>query len=211
MIRVIVCDDHPVVREGIRVVVNATRDIVIEDEASSGRQLLEKIRKRTFDVIILDISFPDGGDGIEILKVIRAEQPRSAVLMMSMHSEEQSAVRALRAGAAGYLVKGSMPAEILAALRKVGKGGKYVSPALAEHLAADLEEERVKPRHESLSDQEYKTLCLLAAGKSLTGAAQELGLSPSTAGTYRSRIMRKLGLKTNADLVRYAVNHRIVE
>jgi two-component system, NarL family, invasion response regulator UvrY len=211
MIRAIICDDHPVVREGMRVVVNTSKDIVIEDEASTGHQLLEKIRKRKFDVIILDISFPEGLDGIEILKVIRAEQPKAAVLVMSMHSEEQSAVRALRAGAAGYLVKGSMPTEILAAVRKVGTGGKYISPALAEHLAAELEEDRVKPRHEDLSDQEYKTLSLLAAGKSLTGAARELGLSPSTVGTYRSRILHKLGLKTNAEMVRYAVQHHIIE
>jgi two-component system, NarL family, invasion response regulator UvrY len=211
MIRAIICDDHPIVREGVRLVVNDSHDIVLEDEASNGRELLEKIRKRSFDVIILDISFPQGPDGIEILKAIKAERPRSAVLVLSMHAEEQSAVRALRDGAAGYLVKGSPPAELLAAIRKIAAGGKYVSPGLAELLAVDVESARVKPAHESLSDQEYKVLCLLAVGKSLSGSARELGLSPSTVGTYRSRIMGKLGLKNNAELVRYALQKGLID
>ncbi len=211
MIRAIICDDHPIVREGMRVVVNATKDIVMDDEASTGVELLEKIRKRKFDVIILDISFPEGLDGIDILKAIRAERPRSAVLVMSMHPEEQSAVRALRAGAAGYLVKGSMPTEILTAIRKVAEGGKYVSPGLAEMLAMDLETDRAKPAHESLSDQEFRVLCLLAAGSNISAAARELGLSTSTVGTYRSRIMGKMGLKNNAEMVRYALQHGLIE
>ena len=211
MIRAIICDDHPIVREGMRVVVNATKDIVMDDEASTGVELLEKIRTRKFDVIILDISFPEGLDGIDILKAIRAERPRSAVLVMSMHPEEQSAVRALRAGAAGYLVKGSMPTEILTAIRKVAEGGKYVSPGLAEMLAMDLETDRAKPAHESLSDQEFRVLCLLAAGSNISAAARELGLSTSTVGTYRSRIMGKMGLKNNAEMVRYALQHGLIE
>jgi two-component system, NarL family, invasion response regulator UvrY len=211
MIRAIICDDHPIVREGMRVVVNATKDIVMDDEASNGVELLEKVRRRKFDVIILDISFPEGLDGIDILKALRAERPRSAVLVMSMHPEEQSAVRALRAGAAGYLVKGSMPTEILTAIRKVAAGGKYVSPGLAEMLAADLETDRAKPAHESLSDQEFRVLCLLAAGKNISAAARELGLSTSTVGTYRSRLLGKLGIKNNAELVRYALEHGLIE
>lgn len=211
MIRAIICDDHPIVREGVRVLVNASRDIVLEDEASNGSELLEKIRRRAFDVIILDISFPEGSDGIDILKAIRAERPRSAVLMMSMHPEEQSAMRALRAGAAGYIVKGSMPAEILAAIRKVSTGGKYVSPALAEMLASDLEISRAKPAHESLSDQEYRVLRLLAGGKNVSAVAREMGLSTSTVGTYRSRVLGKLGLKNNAEMVRYALQNRLVD
>jgi DNA-binding NarL/FixJ family response regulator len=195
----------------VRLVVNDSKDIVLEDEAANGHELLEKIRKRSYDVIILDISFPEGPDGLEILKSIKAERPRSAVLVLSMHREEQSAVRALRDGAAGYLVKGSKPAELLAAIRKVAAGGKYVSPALAELLASDLESSRVKPAHENLSDQEYKVLCHLAVGKSLSGTARELGLSPSTVGTYRSRIMGKLGLKNNAELVRYALQKGLID
>jgi two-component system invasion response regulator UvrY len=211
MIRVIICDDHPIVREGVRLVVNDSKDVVLEDEAANGHELLEKIRKRSFDVILLDISFPEYPDGLEILKAIKRERPRSAVLVLSMHSEEQSAVRALRDGADGYLVKGSAPAEILAAIRKVAAGGRYISPALAELLAADLGSGRVKPVHESLSDQEYKVLCLLATGKSLSGTARELGVSPSTVGTYRSRIMGKLRLRNNADLVRYALEKGLIE
>jgi two-component system invasion response regulator UvrY len=130
---------------------------------------------------------------------------------MSMHPEEESAVRALRDGAAGYLVKGSGPAELLAAIRKVATGGKYVSPLLAELLATDVESTRVKHAHERLSDREYKVLCLLAVGKSLSGTAREMGLSPSTVGTYRSRIMGKLGFKNNADLVRYALKNGLID
>jgi two-component system, NarL family, invasion response regulator UvrY len=211
MIRAIICDDHPIVREGVRVVVNDTRDILLEDEAYNGHELLEKIRTRSFDVIILDISFSEGPDGLEILKEIKARRPRSAVLMLSMHPEELSAARALRDGADGYLVKGSGTAELLTAIRKVAAGGKYVSPALAELLATDLESARVKPVHQNLSDQEYKVLCLLAAGKTLSGTAREMGLSPSTVGTYRSRIMDKLGLKNNAGLVRYALKNGLIE
>jgi DNA-binding NarL/FixJ family response regulator len=211
MIRVIICDDHPLVREGVRVVVNDSKDVVLEDEASNGRELLEKIRRRNFDVIILDISYPEGPDGLEILKAIKAERPRSTVLVLSMHPEELSAVRALRDGASGYLVKGSRPAELLAAIRKVAAGGKYVSPALAELLATDLESARVKSAHEQLSDQEYKVLCQLSVGKSLSVTAREMGLSPSTVGTYRSRIMSKLGLKNNADLVRYALKNSLID
>jgi len=211
MIRAIICDDHPIVREGVRLVLNDSKDIVLEDEATNGHELLEKIRKRSFDVIILDISYPEGPGGLEILRAIRAERPGSAVLVLSMHTEEHSAVRALRDGADGYVVKGSGTAELLAAVRKVAAGGKYVSPALAERLATDLESTRAKPAHERLSDQEYKVLCLLAAGRGLSAAARELGLSPSTVGTYRSRIMKKLGLGNNAEIVRYALENGLIE
>jgi DNA-binding NarL/FixJ family response regulator len=211
MIRAIICDDHPIVREGVRLVLNDTKDIVLEDEATNGHDLLEKIRTRSFDVIILDISYPEGPDGLEILSAIKAERAASAVLVLSMHTEEHSAVRALRDGADGYVVKGSGTAELLAAIRKVAAGGKYVSPALAERLAADLESTRIKPAHELLSDQEYKVLCRLAAGRSLSVTARELGLSPSTVGTYRSRILKKLGLTNNAELVRYALQNGLIE
>jgi len=211
MIRAIICDDHPIVREGVRLVLNDTKDIVLEDEATNGHDLLEKIRTRSFDVIILDISYPEGPDGLEILSAIKAERAASAVLVLSMHTEEHSAVRALRDGADGYVVKGSGTAELLAAIRKVAAGGKYVSPELAERLAADLESTRIKPAHELLSDQEYKVLCRLAAGRSLSVTARELGLSPSTVGTYRSRILKKLGLTNNAELVRYALQNGLIE
>ncbi len=211
MIRAIICDDHPIVREGVRLVVNASKDIVLEDEAANGHELLEKIRKHSFDVVILDISLRDGPEGLEILKSIQLEQPRPAVLILTMHPEEQSAVRALRAGAAGYLVKGCEPAELLSAIRKVAGGGKYITPTLAEILASDVDGARVKPPHESLSDREYKVLCLLAGGKSLSDVARDLCLSPSTVGTYRSRILEKLGLKTNADLVRYSLTQGLLD
>jgi two-component system, NarL family, invasion response regulator UvrY len=211
MIRAIICDDHPIVREGVRLVLNDTKDILLEDEATNGHELLEKIRRRSFDVIILDLSYPEGPDGLEVLRAIRAERPGSAVLVLSMHTEEHSAVRALRDGADGYVVKGSRTAELLEAIRKVAAGGKYVSPALAERLATEMGRTRGKPAHELLSDQEYRVLCRLAAGRGISAAARELGLSPSTVGTYRSRIMDKLGLKNNAEMIRYALKNGLVE
>jgi two-component system invasion response regulator UvrY len=210
-IRVIICDDHPIVRQGVRLVINASKDIALEDEAAEGNELLEKIRKRSFDVVILDISLQQGPEGLEIIKSIQAEQPKPAVLVLSMHPEEQSAVRALRAGAAGYLVKGCEPQELLSAIRKIAAGGKYITPTLAEILADDIDGGHLKPPHKSLSDREYKVLCLLAGGKSVSEAARELCLSPSTIGTYRSRILDKIGLKTNADLVRYAMKHGLLD
>jgi two-component system, NarL family, invasion response regulator UvrY len=211
MIRAIICDDHPIVREGVRLVVNSSKDIQLQDEASSGRELLEKVRARHFDVVILDITFPEGPEGLEVLSALQRERSKPAVLILSMHPEEQSAVRALRAGASGYLVKGSEPGELLAAIRKVAAGGKYISPSLAELLAADLDGARAKPPHESLSDREFKVLCLLARGNGLSDVARELCLSPSTVGTYRSRILGKMGLKNNAELVRYALVHGLLD
>ena len=211
MIRVIICDDHPIFREGVRMIIRQSRDISLEDEAASAAELREKLRANSYDVIILDITLPGGPDGLEILKELREEHPETAVLILSMHPEEQFAVRAFKAGAAGYLVKGSVPSDLLCAIRKVAAGGKHVSPSLAEQLAMDLAGMREKAPHEGLSDREYRVLCALASGKGLTETANELCLSTSTVATYRSRILAKLNLKSTADLIRYAVTHQLVE
>jgi len=211
VIRVIICDDHPIFREGVRMIIRQSKDISLEDEAASSAELREKLRAGTYDVIILDITLPGGPDGLDMLKELREEYPGIAVLILSMHPEQQFAVRAFKSGAAGYLVKGSIPSELLSAIRKVAGGGKHVSPSLAEQLAMDLAGMREKAPHEGLSDREYRVLRALASGKGLTETAHELCLSISTVATYRSRILSKLNLKSTADLIRYAVTHQLVE
>jgi DNA-binding NarL/FixJ family response regulator len=211
MIRVIICDDHPIFREGVRMIIRQSRDIALEAEAASGQELRDKLQQGTYDVIILDITLPGGIEGIDLLPELRRAYPRTAVLMLSMHPEQQYAVRALKAGAAGYLVKGSVPSELLAAIRKVACGGKHVSPSLAEHLVFALGGNVEQDPHDCLSDREYRVLCALASGKGLTETATELSLSTSTVATYRSRILSKLALKNTAELIRYAVSHHLVD
>jgi two-component system, NarL family, invasion response regulator UvrY len=210
MMRVIICDDHPIVREGVRMIIQQSHDIQLEGEASNGYELLAMLKEHSCDVLVMDISFPEGPDGLDLLKGIQEDYPKIHVLVMSMHPEEQIGVRALKAGASGYLVKGSVPSELVNAIRKVATGGKYVSPTLAEQLATELAGKRGKPPHEKLSDREFKVLCLLASGKGQTEIAHELFLSPATVGTYRSRILTKLELRNTAELIRYAVTHNLI-
>ncbi len=211
MIRVIICDDHPIVREGVRMIIQKQKDISIEEEAASGQELISRLASHGCDVIILDICLPGGQDGIELLKTLSRDYPKIPVLVMSMHTESQLGMRAIRAGASGYLVKGSEPAELLTAIRKLGTGGKYISPSLAEQLAEEVSGKRARPAYEKLSDREYRVLCLLASGKGVTEIASELFLSPATVGTYRSRVLSKLSLKNTAELVRYAVEHGLLD
>lgn len=211
MIRVIVCDDHPIVREGVRMIISQQKDISIEEEASNGQELLSKLAGRNIDVIILDISLPGGLDGIELLKTLQREHPRTPVLVMSMHPESLLGVRAIRAGASGYVVKGSDAAELLTAIRKLSHGGKYITSTLAEQLAGEVTTGRPRAAHEKLSDREYRVLCLLASGRGISDIAEELFLSPATVGTYRARLLAKLGLRNTAELVRYAVEHRLLD
>ncbi len=210
MIRLIICDDHPIFREGLKKIVSQSRDIVVEDEASDGRELMEKLKSRQCDVISLDISFP-GANGLDLLKTLQSAYPRLAVLILSMHPEEQYAVRALKAGAAGYVAKGSVPSEMLIAIRKVAAGGKYVSPTVAEQLVLDLDGKRERPLHEELSEREYQVLHMLASGRSVKEIANELFLSPPTIGTYRARILVKLHLKNTVELIHYAITHRLLD
>ncbi len=209
-IRLLIGDDHAVVRKGMKQILAETRDIVVADEAGNGREVLEKVRKNDFDMVLLDISMP-GRDGLEVLKELKSLRPKLPVLMLSMYPEEQYAVRSLRSGASGYLTKDSAPDELISAIRKVSSGGKYVSASLAEKLAHKLGGSDVeKPLHETLSDREYQVMCMIASGKTVKEIGEELSLSVKTVSTYRSRILNKMRLKGNAELTRYAIDNRLV-
>lgn len=210
MIRVLIVDDHAIVRRGLRQIVAETGDIVVNGEAETGSQAIKTARQEDFDVMLLDISLPDK-NGIEVLKQIKKEKPKLAVLMLSMHGEREFAVRALKAGASGYLTKQSAPAQLVTAIRHVAAGKKYVSPALAEELANALGVDTEKPLHETLSDREFQTLRLIASGKTLSGISAELCLSPKTISVYRSRLLEKLKLLNNSELTRYAIKNRLVD
>jgi len=209
MIRMIIVDDHPIFREGLKKIISESHDIVIEDEVSTGMELLSRIKKNSYDIIILDISLPDMS-GLEILGILQNEKKRPPVLIISMHPEEQYAVRALKTGAAGYLTKGSIPDELLTAIRRVSAGRKYISSALAEKLAADLNKRDEQPAHDKLSDREYQVMVMLASGKSTGEIARQLLLSLPTISTYRSRILQKINLKNNAELIHYAIKNNLV-
>jgi len=210
MIRILIADDHAIVREGLKQIVAETSDMVVADEASSGHEVLNKVRDNEYDVVVLDISMP-GGDGLNILKQIKREIPKLFVLVLSMHPEEQYAVRVLKAGAAGYLTKESAPDELITAIRRVSTGRKYVSSSLAEKLALDLVSEKEKPLYETLSDREYQVMCMIASGKKVKEIAEELCLSVKTISTYRSRVLYKMRMKNNAELTHYAIKQGLVE
>ncbi|OPY76839.1 MAG: Response regulator UvrY [Syntrophorhabdus sp. PtaU1.Bin058] len=209
MIRILVADDHAVVREGIKQILASREGMVVEDEAGSGQEVLSKITKKDFDLILLDISMP-GRNGLEILKDIKVMQPKLPVLILSMHPEEQYAVRMLRAGAAGYLTKASAPQELISAIQKVSTGGKYVTTSLAEKLAFELDAGAEKPHHERLSNREYEVMLKLASGQTVSEVAEELCLSAKTIATYRTRILEKMGMKKNAELTLYAVKNNLI-
>ena len=210
MIRILIADDHTIVREGLKQILAETRDMVVADEARNGQEVFAKVSKNEYDVVLLDISMP-GRSGLEVLKQLKGERPKLPVLILSMYSEEQYAMRALRAGASGYMTKESAPDELIEAIRKVSQGRKYVSPSLAEKLAVSLELGEEKPPHEMLSDREYQVMCMIASGKTIKEIAEELSLSVKTISTYRSRILEKLNFKTNAAITHYAVQNRLVE
>jgi len=210
MLKVIICDDHPIVREGLKNIIAKSGDIAVEAEAGTGSELMEKLGQGRFDVVVLDISLP-GANGLDVLKLLQGSSPRPAVIVLSMHPEQQYAVRALKAGAAGYLEKASAPSELVSAIRKVAHGGRYVSAALAERLAFGLGGNEKNEAHESLSDREYQILLMIASGKGAKEIASELSVAPSTIGTYRSRILEKLKLTNTAELIHYAVANRLVE
>lgn len=209
MIRVLIADDHAIVRRGLRQIVSETHDIVVADEVGDGTEVLEKLRVGEYDAVILDISMPDGG--VDLIKELKKKRPRLPILVLSVHPERQYALRALRAGAAGYLNKESAPDELIAAIRRVASGRRYVSPQLAEELASHLSAGADLPPHERLSDREYQVFCLIASGKRGVEIATELGLSAKTVSTYRGRILEKMGMKSNAELTHYAIKHGLVE
>lgn len=210
MIRILIADDHPIVREGLKQIVAETPGMAVTDEASNSQEVLDKVWRNDYDVVVLDITMPGRG-GLDILKQLRGEKPGLPVLILSIHPEEQYAIRALKAGAAGYLTKGSAPGELTAAIRKVSAGKKYISSSLAEKLALHLENDTDKPIHEKLSDREYQILCMIASGETTKEIAQGLFLSEKTISTYRSRILEKMNMKSNAELTRYAIKNRLVD
>ena len=210
MIRVFVADDHAVVRRGVRQILEDASDMIAAGEASTGREVLQAVRQHDYDVLVLDIAMPDA-NGLETLRQLRTLKPDLRVLILSMYPERQYAVRALKAGAAGYLTKESAPDELVAAIRKVALGGKYVTQSLAERLAAALGGELGKEPHEALSTREYQVMRLLAAGKTVTDIATELSLSVKTISTYRTRILEKLDLRNTAEIIRYAFERGLAE
>jgi DNA-binding NarL/FixJ family response regulator len=208
MIRVLVVDDHPIVRRGMRQILGETHDMKVVGEAGNGAQALSLIRIIRCDVVLLDISLP-AMNGLELLTRIKAERPTLPILMLSLHREEQYALRALRAGASGYLVKERTPEELISAIRQVYAGRRYVSAGLAEQLVRSLRHPVPKTAHEALSDREFQILHLLARGKRLKEIGQELALNPKTVSTYRARVLDKMHLQTNADITRYAIEHQL--
>ncbi len=210
MIKILIADDHPVVRKGLKEIIEVTPGMKVGDEASNGQEALEKVRKSDFDIVLLDISMP-GRSGLDILKELKSEKPELSVLILSMHPEEQYAVRVLKAGASGYLTKESAPEELITAIKKASKGRKYVSSSLAEKLAWYLEIDDERPLHKALSDREYEVMRMIASGKTITKIAEKLFLSVKTISTYRSRILEKMRMKTNAELTHYALKNRLVE
>ncbi|HQU88489.1 MAG TPA: response regulator transcription factor [Denitromonas sp.] len=209
-IRVMIADDHAIVRQGLRQILSDIEDMEVAGEACNGVEALQLSREGQWDVVLMDVSMPDR-NGIDALKLIRKEQPRLPVLILSMYPEEQYAIRALKAGAAGYLTKQSAPEQLVTAIRQVASGKKYVSASLAMELAEAIGEDTDRPLHEKLSDREYQTLCMIASGKTLTQIADELNLSVKTISVYRARLLEKMRLRNNAELTHYGLKFGLVE
>ena len=209
-LRVLIADDHAIVREGLKQILADTGDIIVAGDAASGLEAIKLARANAFDVLLLDISMPDRS-GIEVLKQVRQEFPKMAVLMLSMHREDQYAIRSLKAGAAGYLNKQSAPDELVTAIRQVAQGRKYISPALAQQLADQIGDDRAVAPHETLSDREYQTLTMIASGKTVSEIAAQLVLSVKTISMYRSRLLQKMKLRHNAELTHDAIKNNLVQ
>ncbi len=209
MLRALIADDHAIVRRGLKEILAEEFDVAGFGEASTASQVLELIHKQNWDILVLDITMP-GRSGLEVLKEVKHEHPQLPVLVLSMHPEDQFAIRTLKAGAAGYMTKENAPDELIKAIRKVLSGGKYVSPSLAEKLAAELATDGEKPPHEILSDREYQVMQMIASGKTVRVIAHELSLSVKTVSTYRARILEKMKMKNNAELIHYVLSNHLV-
>ena len=210
MLRILIVDDHPYFRRGVKDILVEGFDAVKFGEGGNANEMLELARHKKWDVVVMDISMPGRG-GPEALKLLKAEHPKLPVLVMSMHPEDQYAIRMFKAGADGYLTKASAPDELVRAVKKVLAGGQYVSPSLGEKLALTMKAgTEGGPPHERLSDREYQVLCLIASGKTVSEIADALHLSVTTISTYRARILEKMSMKNNAELTRYAIQHGLV-
>jgi len=209
MIRILIADDHSILRAGLRTLLAECEDMTVTGEASSGAEVLEMMKAAEHDVVLLDIGLPDM-NGVDVLMQIKRQRPQLPVLMLSMHPEEQFAVNLLRAGASGYVPKEAAPEQLVAAIRAVTSGRRYVSTVLADALARDIGEPASQPSHITLSEREFQIFCKLAAGMTVSQIGASLNLSVKTISTYRSRILDKMSMKTNADLTYYAIKNGIV-
>jgi DNA-binding NarL/FixJ family response regulator len=215
MIRVLIADDHPLLRTGLRLVLSQDPDLTVAGEAENAEQVLRSVDEQPYDIVVLDISLP-GRSGLEVLTEIRQRHGSLPVLMLSMHDEQHLAIRAIRAGANGYLTKASAPSELAPAIRKILSGKRYVSPAVAEAMAQLLSrpsdpDDPGRPPHEMLSDREFQVICKIASGKSVSQIAGDMALSIKTISTYRARALEKMGMRTNAELTRYAIQNHLVD
>ena len=208
--KILIADDHPIFRAGLKETLSKEKDVELIGEADNGRKALELARKQRWDVVLLDLTMP-GTDGLEALQELRREQPKLPVLILSAHPEDQLALRLLKAGAAGYLTKDKAPEVLLAAVRKVLRGEKYISESLAAKVTLDVVTGAKPALHEALSHREYQVMRMIAAGKAIKEIAAELFLSVRTVSTYRARLLEKMKMKTNADLIRYALQNNLVD
>ncbi len=209
MIKILIADDHSIVREGLKQIVAESPEMVVQGEAVNGQQVLDLVRKNDYGLILLDIAMPGRG-GIDTLKQLRIDKPELPVLILSMHPEDQYAVRAIKAGASGYLTKESAPEELIGAIKKVAQGGKYVSIDLAEKLVENLGKDIERPDHTLLSDREFQVMIMIATGKTVTEIGDELSLSVKTISTNRARALKKMGMKNNSEFTYYAIKLGLV-
>lgn len=210
MRQILVADDHSIVREGVRSLVEAQPDLEVAGEATSVPEVLDLVREAEADLLVLDLGMP-GGEGLETMRRIRASAPDLPIVILSIHPEDQLAARMLEAGANGYVHKEAASESLVTAIRRVLRGKRYVSPDMASKLASDLSGDATDEPHEALSDREFQVLCLLGAGRSVGGIADELSLSAKTVSTYKSRLLDKMEMETTAELIRYAVEHDLVQ
>lgn len=210
MIGIMLADDHAIVRAGLKQVLGEAPDFVVVGEAGNGQEVIDLVREKTPDVLLLDMSMP-GKSGIDLIKLLKADHPKLPILVLSMHKEEQYAVRAIKAGAAGYLTKESAAELLVSAIRKVAGGGKYISPTVAERLAMEYGNSREETPHTSLSDREYQIFQMIVAGTTITAIADQLSLSVKTVSTHKSRILQKMGKSSSAELIHYAIEHHLFD
>ena len=210
MIRLVLADDHTIVREGLKQLLGAAGDLQVVGEAQNGHEVIERIRALDFDVLLLDMSMP-GKSGIELIRQVHAEKPKLRILVLSMHEEHQYAVRAIRAGAAGYLTKESASRQLVDAIHKVAAGGAFISSEVAQQLALGAMPGATGPLHATLSDREFQIFQLIASGKSVSDIAERLNLSVKTVSTHKANVLQKMNMSTQAELIRYSLTHRLVD
>jgi DNA-binding NarL/FixJ family response regulator len=210
MVRIVVADDHTIVREGLKQILAGQPDFQVVAEASDGHEALKRVREVEFDVLLLDMSMP-GKSGVELIKQVKSEKPKLRILVLTMHEEHQYAVRAIRAGASGYLTKEGASSQLVTALRKVASGGAYISAEVAEQLALNAMPDATGPLHERLSDREFQVFTMIAQGKSVSEIAERLNLSVKTVSTHKANLLQKMNMTTQGELIRYALEHNLVE